>query len=397
MRILYSHRVHSRDGQSVHIEELVSAFRDAGHEVLVIGPRLYERTDFGGGSGLTARLRQLLPGAVSEAMELLYNVAAFWPLCRAYRQFLPAFVYERYNLYYLGGMLLKRWFRVPFYLEINSPLADERARFGGLRLRRLAARIERSIWRSADGVFVVTAVLAEIVAAAGVPRERITVTPNGVDLRAFPAGSHSAHRDGTVTIGFIGFVRDWHGLDAVIGGLAEVTEPPIRLIVVGEGPARPALERQAETLGVARRVEFIGLQQRTRVGDLISRFDVALQPRAVAYASPLKLFEYMACSRAIIAPDQPNIREILDDGETAVLFDPADPGALWRAIRQLAGDPQRRERLGRAARRALERRDYTWNGNVARIIAAAVGGAAAPRAGAATVAPPRRSAPRGSG
>jgi glycosyltransferase involved in cell wall biosynthesis len=66
---------------------------------------------------------------------------------------------------------------------------------------------------------------------------------------------------------------------------------------------------------------------------VIRRFDIALQPPAVAYASPLKIFECMACGLPIVAPDQPNIREILRDGESALLFDPKRRDDLWRAIR----------------------------------------------------------------
>ena len=66
----------------------------------------------------------------------------------------------------------------------------------------------------------------------------------------------------------------------------------------------------------------------------------------VAYASPLKLFEYMAAGKAIVAPDQPNIREVLSDGETALLFDPAEPDAMWRAISRLAADATLRGTLG---------------------------------------------------
>ena len=57
MRILYSHRIQSRDGQSVHVEELVGALRAAGHEVLVVGPGFYEASGFGGESSTVARIR----------------------------------------------------------------------------------------------------------------------------------------------------------------------------------------------------------------------------------------------------------------------------------------------------------------------------------------------------
>jgi glycosyltransferase involved in cell wall biosynthesis len=88
----------------------------------------------------------------------------------------------------------------------------------------------------------------------------------------------------------------------------------------------------------------------------------------VAYASPLKIFDYMAAGRAIVAPDQPNIREILTDGETALLFDPASADALWQTVLRFAGDAALRTRLGAAARLEIERRRYTWGGNAARLI-----------------------------
>ena len=83
MRILYSHRIQSRDGQSVHVEELVAALRDAGHEVMVVGPTYYAASSFGGESRVVARLRRLLPGALGEIAELAYNIPAYLALRRA--------------------------------------------------------------------------------------------------------------------------------------------------------------------------------------------------------------------------------------------------------------------------------------------------------------------------
>ncbi len=170
-------------------------------------------------------------------------------------------------------------------------------------------------------------------------------------------------------LGFVGFVRDWHGLDAVIRGMAEHADTPVAFTVVGEGPARPGLEALAAQLGVADRVQFTGLVPHEQVPATVAGFDIALQPRVVDYASPLKIFDYMAAGRAIVAPDQPNIREVLQHGRTALLFDPAQPGAMWEAVAALLADPALSTMLGQAARAELERRDFTWRGNAARIAA----------------------------
>lgn len=363
MRILYSHRIQSRDGQSVHLEEMVAALRAAGHEVLVVGPGFYEAAGFGAESNLVATLRRRLPASVAEAAELAYNIPAWRRLRREAARFRPELIYERYNLYFLAGAWLARQARIPYYVEVNAPLAEERQRHGGLRLGRLANAAERMVWRAADKVLAVSHVLADRIAAAGVPRERIVVTPNGVDLRRFP---ERKTRPGTPVLGFIGFVRRWHGLEDVIEAMSA---NPLRLdlVIAGEGPAREELEQLAAAKGLADRVRFTGLAAREAVPGLLTSFDIALQPRSVDYASPLKLFEYMAAGCAIVAPDQPNIREILTHGRTALLFDPDEPGALWRAVARLADDAELREQLGRAARAEIEARDLTWDGNARRV------------------------------
>ncbi len=96
-------------------------------------------------------------------------------------------IYERYNLFHVAGALLARRRGLPYLLEVNAPLAEERSRFGNLRLRRLARASENFAWRQADRVLPVTEVLAGHVVAAGVPRPRIVVVPNGIDLEDFPA------------------------------------------------------------------------------------------------------------------------------------------------------------------------------------------------------------------
>jgi glycosyltransferase involved in cell wall biosynthesis len=371
LRILYSHRIQSRDGQGVHLQALVDALRGQGHDVLIVGPAAFEKAELGGESGFFSAVRRMLPGFAAELAELAYSLPAYWRLVRAARAFRPDVVYERYNLFFLSGAILAKRLRLPFLVEVNAPLAEERAQFGGLRLERLARWSEAFVWRRGDRVLPVTEVLADRVVVAGVPRERIAVIPNGIHLDEFPetVGAAAAARD-ELTLGFIGFVRDWHGMDHVVRAIAAWQGTPrLRLLMIGEGPARPGLQKLAAELGIANRVRFTGLAPRAEVPGLIGSFDIALQPAAVPYASPLKVFEYMAAGRAIVAPDQPNIREVLEHERTALLFDPARPGAMGEAVLRLAADPVLRARLGAAARADVLARDLTWEGNARRVAA----------------------------
>jgi glycosyltransferase involved in cell wall biosynthesis len=373
MKILYSHRIRSRDGQGVHLDAMVASLRSAGHSVKLVGPAGYDSAELGGESRGLARLRQLLPTWAQALAEIAYAVPATWRLHRAARGFAPDMIYERANLYHVAGRIVARARGVPLLLEVNAPLAEERARFGGLGLPRLSAAIERFAWRGASRVLPVTEVLAGKIADAGVPPARITVVPNGIHPEEFPEPPpRDGDAEGPLVLGFVGFVRDWHGLDKALHGIAAWTGArPLSLVVVGDGPARPGLEKLAVELGIADRVRFTGLAAREAVPALVAGFDIALQPAAVAYASPLKVFEYMAAARAIVAPDQPNLREVLRDGETALLFDPAEPGGFWGAVARLAQDAGLRARLGAAARAEVFRRDLTWDGNARRVVAIA--------------------------
>jgi glycosyltransferase involved in cell wall biosynthesis len=376
VRILYSHRIQSRDGQSVHVDEMVAAFRAEGHEVLVVGPRLHDSVAFGGQTRLVGLVRRLLPGALAELAELAYAVPAYLRLRQAYRRFKPDFVYERYNLFHLAGAFLARRGSL-VYLEVNAPLAVERARHGGLGLPWLARAVERMTWRSASRVLAVTAVLRDQIALDGVDKARIEVVPNGIVPDRYLART-PPEPAATPVLGFVGFVREWHGLDEVLAAMAD-DGSILQLQIVGDGPARQALEQQAAALGLNDRVSFLGVVPPDRIPGLVSGFDIALQPRVTAYASPLKLFEYMAAGCAIVAPALANIREVVADGETALLFDPAAPGAMWQSVKRLTADVPLRRRLGDAAR-ACALAHYTWRGNARRVAAWAAADLATPQA-----------------
>jgi glycosyltransferase involved in cell wall biosynthesis len=192
------------------------------------------------------------------------------------------------------------------------------------------------------------------------------VVPNGIDPARFagaPVTEEAKRRlglEGRTVLGFVGFVRPWHGLERVLDWMAGSRRDDVVLLLVGDGPARAQLEGQARRLGLAGRFVCTGIVGRELIRDRLAAFDVALQPAVVDYASPLKLFEYMAMGLAIIAPDSPNIREILTDGHDGLL---CGPEALPAVLDRLVGDPELRRRLGANARETLLGRGYTWEAN----------------------------------
>ena len=375
MKILYHHRTRSKDGQYVHIEEMITALRALGHEVIIVAPPSAETEEFGSDAGLVAWMKLHIPKFIYELLELGYSLVAYRRLCQAVRLHQPDCLYERYNLFLPAGVWLKRKYKLHMLLEVNAPIFEERSKFDGIALKWLARWSQNYAWQGADYALPVTHVLGEILAASGVPKERIVTIPNGINLHHFEGARNTEAAklalglQGRLVLGFTGFIRDWHGLDKVIDLIAhDPTSSPRHLLIVGDGPARPALEAQAKTLGISDRITFTGIVPRDQVAQYVASFDIALQPAVVAYASPLKLFEYLALGKAIVAPAQPNIMEILTDNDNAVLFAPDNANGLANAVDLLCNDPSLRLRIGKRAHETISEKQLTWEGNAKQVI-----------------------------
>ena len=156
MRILFHHRIASRDGQAVHIEELIAALRRQGHETILVGPPSFMSTGFGGSNPLVDRIKRSFPGALYELSEIGYNAKAFLRLRAAVRAHRPDIIYERFSLFLLAGLWMHRLSGIPMLLEVNSPLYEERTKNDGLRLRHLGRWAQRLLWNHVDHILPVT-------------------------------------------------------------------------------------------------------------------------------------------------------------------------------------------------------------------------------------------------
>ena len=345
--------------------------------VEVCAPASYQEEEFGGDSNALNILKKILPKFVYELLEFSYTFFDFIKLYRAARKFKPDFIYERYNLFLPSGIWVKKIIKKPLLLEINAPLFEERSKYGGLSIKWLARWTEHYVWRNADQLFVVTNVLAECVKKIGINDARITVTPNGVDLEEYNFthkkvdAKYDLSLGNLLVLGFVGFIREWHGLERVIEVISENNNIDCIFYVIGEGPGKKKLEIQAIERNVEDKVKFVGLIERESIIKHIYAFDIALQPDVVAYASPLKLFEYMACSCAIIAPDSENIKEVLRHEDNALLFDSNNPNDFACAIERLIKDQNLANKISENARKTIDMRPYTWEFNATCVIDAA--------------------------
>jgi glycosyltransferase involved in cell wall biosynthesis len=381
-------------GASIHVRELTLSLQRLGHEVTVLA----SRTEGQAPPGYEVPILALEPEPLDERLvaQLRIDPRAGKTVARDMRSILaaaslrqralpllrslePDLVYERYALFGTAGVAVARQLGVPLILEVNAPLSQEQEQHRGLAYPAAARDLERTVIRSAQHVVAVSSGLATWLLEAGVARDRVTVLPNAVDPARFQAGR--AERDAVRTrlgladepiVGFLGTLKPWHDVATLVRAVALLRRrtPAPHLLVVGDGPERERLEELARTEGIGEATTFTGAVPHTGVAAYVAASDVAVVPYGRvpdSYFSPLKLFEYLAAGRPVVAADVGDIGHCIRHGETGLLYPPGDAKALADAIGALLADRGRASSLAGAGREHVITH-HTWEGN-ARLVA----------------------------
>jgi glycosyltransferase involved in cell wall biosynthesis len=316
-----------------------------------------------------------------EAEDLAYNAAFFVRALRAARRTRPHAIYQRHSAFNCSGALLSRLLRLPLVLEFNSSELWKGRYWGGLRLTRAAALVERINLRAADRVVVVSDVLRDALVAAGTPAKKILVNPNAVNPEQFRPdvdGTAIRHRLalGTSTaIGFSGTFGHWHGIPTLADVLARVlaARPDVRWLLIGDGPLRYLVDQAIVSHGLHNQVVLPGVVPHADMPAYLAACDVLVSPHGRQadggefFGSPTKLYEYMAAGRPIVASAVGQIADVLQHEQSALLVPPDDPDALCAAIVRLVDDSCLRARLARNARQAATAQ-HTWRQNAERVL-----------------------------
>lgn len=269
------------------------------------------------------------------------------------------FVYERFSLWATAGMRAAEALGVPGVLEVNAPLLEEQTAHRELVDHPEAERRARRAIQGATHVLAVSAPVREWALQMGADPERTHVVRNAVDPSRF---GPAPERDGEdFVVGFLGTLKPWHGLSTLLEAFAAAAELHWRLLVVGDGPERDALQRQAAELGVTGQVEFVGAVQPQEVPNHLARMHVGTAPYAAAeaYFSPLKVYEYLAAGVCVVAARSGEIPEVLGDGRAGLLHEPGDAAGLAATLRRVEADESLRQELSRRGREAASR--HTWD------------------------------------
>lgn len=286
-------------------------------------------------------------------------------------------VWQRHELFHQAGLDLARKLEVPSVLFVPALTVWQAERWA---VRRpgwggwLEQHAERPALLRADLVACGTDVIAEQAARLGVSDERLIVTPTGVDLALFAGASDRAATrrllgiDGSsLVIGWVGSFRAFHAIDQLVHAAGRVDD--VTLLLVGDGPERPRIERLAETLGVTAR--FTGTVAHGELPSLLRAMDVGAvmaRPSEPFHYSPLKVAEYLAAGLPVVAPRVAQLADRLDHDVNARLFEPGSVRDMAGALEAIAVDSALRARLAEGARRSAS--DWSWDRQIERVRAA---------------------------
>jgi glycosyltransferase involved in cell wall biosynthesis len=361
--------VPSPKGASTHILHNIRGLVDAGHAVHLITPNdgLLPPEDTIEGAPATRITQNLEENFLARAMHFGKSVLSHLALH-------PDYNVVHYRNVWDGLHVAQNKKRLGYQtvFEVNGLSSIElKYHYPELDANLLGKIKEQEIatLHLSDAILCPSRVTRDYIASLGLNRKLITVIPNGVSASDFSPSPLPAREGRTPTLLYIGTLADWQGLDIVIKALPKILEQQVvQLQIVGRGRSRQRklLAKQIRKLGVEEHVVVQPAVPHHEIPALIAQADICVAPlglndrNVTQGACPIKILEYMASARPLLAPNMPIVRELVREDVDGLLFSPNDPEDLARQAVNLLSDFELSKRLSVAAsNRALTK--FTWH------------------------------------
>ena len=359
-------------GPSTHLLELINGFKKNGHKVILLCPRrrynknlIYESI-LVPGIGVSPAIRSI----TEQFMFLFYTIYHIVRLR-------PHFVYMRNSTWNISGVFAVKILSKPCILEVNGFFPEELNRLNVSYLtKKFSDMTEKINYTLCDRIITVNAEIKEKLSVRyKIPRDKIDVIANKVNIDLF----RPYDRDSMLEllgldrnyryICFIGKIVSWQGLENLVKASKFVRHRDVKYLIVGDGPVKEELILLTRQLDVYDKFIFTGLVPYEDVPFYISAGDICVAPFVKGrLASPLKIFEYMACERPFISSIIDGLDEIIKKSNGGVIVTPENPIELADAIDNLLNDNARATRMGVHGRNYILDTSYTWDKNIDMIL-----------------------------
>ncbi len=268
------------------------------------------------------------------------------------------------------ALILAKLFRVPCVCEVNGEPVPQWPGNQRKFVRGFKHLLAQLALKRCDRVVVLTEGLRALLQERyGVPLERIVVLPSGTDVQRFAARDAVACRlelglvPNCPYVGFVGSFYRYQGLACLLDAMIFVKRvyPAAELLFVGDGEATEELKQQAKGMGLDGSIMWVGRVPYWEVPTWIGAMSVCVAPFRGdrGETSPVKLFDYLACHRPVVASAIPSVVSTFTSDSGVQLVQPDDPSPLADAILALLNDPGLCAVLGRQGRQFVETR-FSW-------------------------------------
>jgi glycosyltransferase involved in cell wall biosynthesis len=365
------------------MQEVIKSFKKLGHTVLPIiaggtEPMLLNSNVK---KSFKAQIKKIFPSILWESLKdfilLQKDKHLEKNLLRQIDIFKPDLIYERGNYLQLSGSIAAKKKGIKHFIEINAPFPEERSLLQGKSYYfSKACKVEQEQINLSDKVVVVSSALKDyFVNKYNCDENKFLVTPNAVDPQSLTIDKHIVNQiindynlHGKIVIGFVGSIFPYHGVDLLLKSFSQlvIKNKNIHLLIVGDGETLPLLKQYTKELNIDETVTFTGKIEHHLIYNYMSVMDIAIMAKSNWYGSPIKIFEYGAMGKAVIAPRTKPIMEVMNDGEHGILID-SNENTLSSAILKLINDQDLRERLGKNFQKKIYK-EHTWDMVAIRIL-----------------------------
>jgi glycosyltransferase involved in cell wall biosynthesis len=353
----------------------IRGLNEQGHEATIYW-RSVQPEDLAGGSikyQLRDRLKKVLSRYVHDFRRWSANFRYYKEELTILQKDKPDILFLRSELYNWSAMRAARKLRIPVVLEVDCPTAFEHRYMSGrdkFKLGPLPEWIERWNWKHSKAIIAISSILRDYLIEQGVAPEKITVIPNGADPEQFKPGCAD---DGLrrrfpikdrVVIGWVGSLVGWSGLEKLLKVACEVLamRPQASFMFVGGGKNQQVIEQTFAAQDIGRRVFTTGTIPWDSVPAYVDLMDITIAPYPKLdfwYPSSMKVFEYMAAQKTVIASNVGQIGEVIQDGVNGLLFDPDDRDEFLQKVLLAVDSHEVRQAISQEARAEVLRK-YTW-------------------------------------
>ncbi len=280
----------------------------------------------------------------------------------------------------LAALKMSKKYRIPLVYECRAFWEDAAVdhgttREGSLRYR-ITKALETHVFKNADAVTTICEGLRNDIISRGVDGDKVTVVPNAVDIEKFTFGEaadielvRELRLKGCTVLGFIGSFYAYEGLMLLLEAIPEIviSQPNVRLLLVGGGPQHKVIKDKIKTLGLQEHVIMVGRVPHDQVQRYYNLVDIFVYPRLsmrlTELVTPLKPLEAMAQGRLLVASDVGGHHELIRDRNTGYLFKAGDQSSLVQAVLYVLSDQARWDEIRRLGRRYVEE-ERNWTNSV---------------------------------